>query len=99
LRVAGNLLPSKGLSVGSRNAQQVLSGIKESSSAILFVALGAHFQEFFSQDHNSANDIPVAVGIGREAWILSPEFQARRANSEARAWKWAFRLGGRSLGA
>jgi N-acetylglucosaminyldiphosphoundecaprenol N-acetyl-beta-D-mannosaminyltransferase len=71
---------------------EVLSEIKRSRPAILFVALGAPFQEFFIQDHIRPMNIPVAVGIGGSLDIIAGEFKRAPRYIQRLGLEWAFRL-------
>jgi N-acetylglucosaminyldiphosphoundecaprenol N-acetyl-beta-D-mannosaminyltransferase len=92
LRVAGISCPPKGFQSDPEILSRVLSEIKESQAAILFVALGAPFQEFFIQDHIRPMNIPVAVGIGGSLEIIAGEFKRAPLYIQRLGLEWAFRL-------
>jgi N-acetylglucosaminyldiphosphoundecaprenol N-acetyl-beta-D-mannosaminyltransferase len=92
LRVAGISCPPKGFQSDPEMLDEVLSQIQESQAAILFVALGAPFQEFFIQDHIRPMNIPVAVGIGGSLEIIAGEFKRAPQYVQRLGLEWAFRL-------
>lgn len=92
LRVAGICCPPKGFQSDPEMLSMVLSEIKESQPAILFVALGAPFQEFFIQDYIRPMNIPVAVGIGGSLDIIAGEFKRAPRYIQRLGLEWAFRL-------
>ena len=92
LRVAGICCPPKGFQSDPELLGNVLSQIKESRAAILFVALGAPFQEFFIQDHIRPMNIPVAIGIGGSLDIIAGEFKRAPRYMQRLGLEWAFRL-------
>ncbi|HTF70602.1 MAG TPA: WecB/TagA/CpsF family glycosyltransferase [Edaphobacter sp.] len=92
LRVAGICCPPKGFQSDPEMLSRVLSEIKESQPAILFVALGAPFQEFFIQDYIRPMNIPVAVGIGGSLDIIAGEFKRAPRYIQRLGLEWAFRL-------
>lgn len=92
LRVAGICCPPKGFQSDPQMLNRVLSEIKESQAAILFVALGAPFQEFFIQDHIRPMNIPVAVGIGGSLDIIAGEFKRAPRYIQRLGLEWAYRL-------
>ena len=92
LQVAGISCPPRGFQSNPEVLGQVLSQIKESQAAILFVALGAPFQEFFIQDHIRPMNIPVAIGIGGSLDILAGEFKRAPQYVQRLGLEWAYRL-------
>jgi N-acetylglucosaminyldiphosphoundecaprenol N-acetyl-beta-D-mannosaminyltransferase len=92
LQVAGISCPPKGFQSNPEVLGQVLSEIRESQAAILFVALGAPFQEFFIQDHVRPMNIPVAIGIGGSLDILAGEFKRAPQYVQRLGLEWAYRL-------
>lgn len=92
LQVAGISCPPKGFQSNPEVLGRVLSEIKESQATILFVALGAPFQEFFIQDHIRPMNIPVAIGIGGSLDILAGEFKRAPQYVQRLGLEWAYRL-------
>jgi N-acetylglucosaminyldiphosphoundecaprenol N-acetyl-beta-D-mannosaminyltransferase len=92
LNVAGISCPPRGFQSDPEMLNEVLSEIKRSRPAILFVALGAPFQEFFIQDHIRPMNIPVAVGIGGSLDIIAGEFKRAPRYIQRLGLEWAFRL-------
>jgi N-acetylglucosaminyldiphosphoundecaprenol N-acetyl-beta-D-mannosaminyltransferase len=92
LQVAGISCPPKGFLADPEMLNEVLSEIRESRPAILFVALGAPSQEFFIQDHIRPMNIPVAVGIGGSLDIIAGEFKRAPQFIQRAGLEWAYRL-------
>lgn len=92
LQVAGISCPPRGFQSNPEVLGRVLSEIKESQAAILFVALGAPYQEFFIQDHVRPMNIPVAIGIGGSLDILAGEFKRAPQYVQRLGLEWAYRL-------
>lgn len=92
LQVAGISCPPKGFQSNPEVLGRVLSEIKQSQATILFVALGAPFQEFFIQDHIRPMNIPVAIGIGGSLDILAGEFKRAPQYVQRLGLEWAYRL-------
>jgi len=92
LKVAGISCPPRGFQSDPDMLNDVLSELKKSQPAILFVALGAPFQEFFIQDHIRPMNIPVAIGIGGSLDIIAGEFKRAPRYIQRLGLEWAFRL-------
>jgi N-acetylglucosaminyldiphosphoundecaprenol N-acetyl-beta-D-mannosaminyltransferase len=92
LQVAGISCPPRGFQSNPEVLGPILSEIKESQAAILFVALGAPYQEFFIQDHVRPMNIPVAIGIGGSLDILAGEFKRAPQYVQRLGLEWAYRL-------
>lgn len=92
LQVAGISCPPRGFQSNPEVLGRILSEIKESQAAILFVALGAPYQEFFIQDHVRPMNIPVAIGIGGSLDILAGEFKRAPQYVQRLGLEWAYRL-------
>jgi N-acetylglucosaminyldiphosphoundecaprenol N-acetyl-beta-D-mannosaminyltransferase len=92
LQVAGISCPPKGFLSNPEMLNVVLSEIRESHPAILFVALGAPLQEFFIRDHIRAMNIPVALGIGGSLDIIAGEFKRAPQYIQRMGLEWAYRF-------
>jgi N-acetylglucosaminyldiphosphoundecaprenol N-acetyl-beta-D-mannosaminyltransferase len=92
LQVAGISCPPKGFLSNPEMLSAVLSEIKESHPAILFVALGAPLQEFFIRDYVRPMNIPVALGIGGSLDIIAGEFKRAPQYIQRMGLEWAYRF-------
>ena len=91
LKVAGIGCPPVGFQDDPKELQKVLKNIKVANPAILFVALGAPYQEYFIQQHVRPLNIPVAMGVGGSFEMISGMVQRAPRWIRRGGLEWAYR--------